>query len=71
MLFTEYMVLSCFFWREISDYLILLLNLIAVETEVQREAYGSVLESDRFSPCGFFLLCFVVFDVFLNAFCFL
>lgn len=49
----------CFvFWREILGYLILPLNLIAVESEVQKEAHGSVLESDRSSPCGFF--CYVL-----------
>lgn len=35
---------------------------------MQREAHGSVLEGDRAPPCGPFLLCFPVFDVFLTAF---
>lgn len=39
-----------------------------METEVQREARGSVLESDRASSCGLFLSCFPVFDLFLTAF---
>lgn len=57
MFFTEYTVLFCFLERDLRDYLILPFTLTAMETEVQREAHGFVLESDRSSPCGVFLLC--------------